>query len=193
MPCWIETYGKPVVVDECGYEGDIGRLWGDLSPEELVLRFWLGFTSGGYVGHGETYLNDQEQLWWSKGGVLIGQSVSRIAFLRSILEQAPEISPIAPHDPGAVVGESGEPVRITPEGSWNMEAGGLHGKDYFLFYYGMHQPGQRDFQLPVGSYRIDVIDTWEMTIQTAYERASGRVRVDLPRKKFIAIRIQKNQ
>ena len=78
-----------MVVDECGYEGDIHMSWGDLSPEEMVDRFWLGFASGGYVGHGETYVNDEEWLWWSKGGELSGESPQRIAFLREIWEAVP--------------------------------------------------------------------------------------------------------
>lgn len=198
LPHWIAKYHKPVVVDECGYEGDIPMIWGDLSPEELTLRFWLGFTSGGSVGHGETYMNDQDQLWWSKGGVLIGESVARIAFLRQIMEQAPDLSPIMKYDPATMDSSSapspepGAEARIIPEGGWNVEAAGFHGEDYFLFYFGMHQPRQRNINLPEGSYRIDVIDTWEMTIQTAVEAASGRLRVDLPGKKYMAIRIQKN-
>ena len=43
----------------------------------MVLRFWLGFTYGGSVGHGETYLNEQDQLWWLKGGELYGGRARR--------------------------------------------------------------------------------------------------------------------
>ena len=49
-------WGKPVVVDECAYEGDIDQGWGNITGEELVRRFWEGAVRGGYVGHGETYL-----------------------------------------------------------------------------------------------------------------------------------------
>lgn len=205
VPMWLKKYGKPVVVDECGYEGDIHMMWGDLSPEELVMRFWLGFTQGGYVGHGETYVNDEEVLWWSKGGQLRGESVPRIAFLRSIFEQAPGLTPIDKPDnefinllemPNreSIFTSSEQAVdRIIAEGRWNMEAGGYHGSDYFLFYFGMHQPGSRNFNLPEGSsYRIDVIDTWNMTIETAMENATGQVRITLPARKFMAIRVQKN-
>jgi hypothetical protein len=188
-----------VVVDECGYEGDIFMMWGDLSPEELMVRFWLGFTCGGYVGHGETYMNDQDLLWWSKGGELIGESVPRIAFLRKIFEQTPRLSPFIKIDPSnvesplALFNEPSKEARIITEGAWNNEAGGYHELDYFLFYYGMHQPKQRNFHLPEGSFRIDVIDTWNMTIETAMGYAAGDVSVELPRRKFMAIRIQKNR
>lgn len=59
VPRWLQQYGKPVVVDECGYEGDIHMNWGDLSAEEMIHRFWLGFAAGGYVGHSETYVNPE--------------------------------------------------------------------------------------------------------------------------------------
>jgi hypothetical protein len=61
---WREAYAKPVVVDECGYEGDLDQGWGNISGRELVRRCWEGAVRGGYVGHGETYLNDREELWW---------------------------------------------------------------------------------------------------------------------------------
>ena len=200
VPAWIKKYGKPVVVDECGYEGDIFMAWGDLSAEELVLRFWLGFTSGGYVGHGETYMNDLDQLWWSKGGRLTGQSVARIAFLRQIMEHAPALTPIMRNDSSAAAASSagtphepGEETCIISEGSWNAEAAGFQDQDYYLLYFGMHQPRWRNLNLPAGSYRVDVIDTWNMTLQTATADATGRMRVELPGRKYMAVRIKKNQ
>ena len=61
---WRRECPKPVVVDECGYEGDVEEPWGSLSAEELVHLFWEGFCRGGYVGHGETYLHPDEVIWW---------------------------------------------------------------------------------------------------------------------------------
>ncbi len=84
---WRATYGKPVIDDECEYEGDIPRTWGNISARELVHRCWTLVANGGYAGHGETYLQPQDILWWSKGGVLRGESWRRIAFLRRILEE----------------------------------------------------------------------------------------------------------
>jgi len=195
---WLKKYNKPVVVDECGYEGDIYMMWGDLSPEEMLLRFWVGFTNGGYVGHGETYMNDQDLLWWAKGGSLIGESVKRIAFLREIFEHTPRLSPIMRIDPSTVTSleeafsRRQEAAKVIMEGAWNMVAGGHHQQDFFLFYYGMHQPSLRNFNLPEGSFQVDVIDTWSMTIETWAERATGKISVALPGRKFMAIRIQKN-
>ena len=73
---------KPVVFDEIKYEGDIPLRWGNLSAEEMTHRFWECIIAGGSPGHGECYLSDDDVLWWSKGGVLKGESPARIAFLR---------------------------------------------------------------------------------------------------------------
>jgi hypothetical protein len=203
VPTWLKKYNKPVVIDECGYEGNIHMVWGDLSSEEMVVRFWLGFVQGGYVGHGETYVDENDVLWWSKGGRLKGESVPRIAFLRQIFEHASALTPIENEDmeflnlmdPKRMSHFSGlsREEKVITEGSWNKEAGGYntdHG--YYLFYFGMHQPASRNFNLQEGTYRIDVIDTWNMTIETVAENATGQVKVDLPARKFMAIRIQKN-
>jgi len=81
-PEWIGTWHKPVIFDECKYEGNIPKRWGDISAREMTRRFWLGMANGAYVGHGETYLDSHDILWWSKGGLLHGQSASRIALSR---------------------------------------------------------------------------------------------------------------
>ena len=75
----IEQHRKPVVVDECCYEGNIPHRWGNITAEEMVRRFWEGAVHGGYVGHGDTFLHPQDILWWARGGVLHGQSAARLA------------------------------------------------------------------------------------------------------------------
>ena len=74
---------KPVIWDEVQYEGDLPRPWAQLSGPEMTDRFWWGTTLGAYVGHSEAllqpgYVDDDQLLWWSKGGKLHGRSVSRI-------------------------------------------------------------------------------------------------------------------
>ena len=88
---WRDQYRKPVVVDECRYEGDIPRALGRSSRRRRwCSRFWERHAcAAATVGHGETYLHPQDILWWSKGGVLHGESPARIAFLRRVLEQGP--------------------------------------------------------------------------------------------------------
>ena len=121
---WREAYGKPVIVDECGYEGDIDQGWGNLSGQELVRRFWEGAVRGGYVGHGETYLNEREELWWSKGGELTGDSPPRIRFLLEVIDAAPD---------GAL-----EPL----PSDWDVRWGGADG--YRIAYFGFGRPRYRD-------------------------------------------------
>jgi hypothetical protein len=182
VPTWLKQYKKPVVVDECGYEGDISRAWGSMSAEALVEMFWLGFATGGYVGHGETYWNPEEILWWAKGGELTGESPARIAFLREIIEAvpAPGLSPFADEETRTVI----------PEGFYKGMAAGHRGDDYYLLYLARHQPRFRNFNLPAGKhYQIDIIDTWNMTIERFADNASGQVEVELPRKKYLAVRI----
>ncbi|MBB4051245.1 hypothetical protein GGR20_000863 [Devosia subaequoris] len=175
---WREKYGKPVSIDECCYEGDISELWGNISGQKLVRRFWDGTVNGGYVTHGETYYNDEEVLWWAKGGKLVGESVARIAFLRRILEEGPDegLDPIQSTTAyriqmqggldnvqlqqlfGTAPGEEGWP-RVT---SWWATAGQPH--RYYLSYLGENQPHEYAVAVPPAErYSATLIDTWEMT------------------------------
>ncbi len=172
---WRRQYGKPVVVDETLYEGTISEPWGNITAEEMVRRFWVGLTHGGYVGHGETYLHPDDILWWSKGGVLHGESPERIAFMRRIMEGGPE--------------RGFDPVPWWR--SWKAHAVGK-GDDYILLYWGVRQPGEMTLELPA-RYRADVIDTWEMTITPVEGVLEGEVTVPLPGRPYIALRLRKEQ
>jgi Domain of unknown function (DUF5060)/Domain of unknown function (DUF5605)/Protein of unknown function (DUF4038) len=167
---YVAQYRKPVIYDECKYEGNIPKRWGNISAQELVRRFWIGTVSGAYVGHGETYLDPHDVLWWSKGGVLHGQSPARIAFLRKILEDAPA------------------------EGLDNLSTyylgAGRPGK-YYLFYFDLSQPAEYEFDLAPGPrYRADLIDPWEMTVTPVAGTFSGKFNMKLPGKPFLAVRFE---
>ncbi len=169
---WRELHRKPVVVDECGYEGNIDRGWGNLPAWELVRRCWEGAARGGYVGHGETYVNPDNVLWWSKGGVLRGESPVRIAFLREVLEDAPAegLDDMSEHDM-ACAGKAGE---------------------YYLMYFGFRQPAFRQLQLPSEvEGRGESMDTGEMTITLVEGTCSGECEVQLPGKPYIALRVSR--
>ena len=168
---WRDNYRKPVIVDECAYEGNINHGWGNITAFEMVRRFWEGYLRGGYVTHGETYLNDEEILWWSKGSVLIGDSPKRISFLKNILDEGPD---------------SG----ITPiEYSWDLVCGGIKDK-YYLFYFGYNQPKFRTFNLPEDkNFSVDIIDTWGMTIKKMNGSFKGQFKLDLPGIPYIAVRM----
>lgn len=201
---WMERYHKPVIIDECGYEGNNRMTWGDLSPEEMVLRFWNGFCQGGSVGHGETYVNDESILWWSKGGLLSGTSVPRIAFLREIFENAPlltslpirereDIDIFNPAIRAQFFTRSDDPSqKFLRMAAWQGSTCGFNLEaQYFIFYFGTHQPSARIYDLPEGNhYKVDLIDTWNMTIKTVAEHAAGQLRIEMPTRKFMAIRIE---
>ena len=167
---WRMRWAKPIVIDECGYEGDIDQGWGNLTGEELVRRFWEAGVRGGYLGHGETYLNADDELWWSKGGELIGTSPARIALLQAILAESPTgvLDPL-PSD-------------------WDAPWGGVAGQ-YQVGYFGLMRPTFRSIVLPSGDFAIDVIDTWNMTIDRLPGVHTGTVRVELPARQYMAIRL----
>ena len=168
---WRERWGKPVVIDECAYEGDIDQGWGNITGEEMVRRFWEGAVRGGYVGHGETYLNDEDELWWSKGGALIGSSPERIAFLETIVAAAP--------------GGVWDPL----PSDWDVPWGGVAGQ-YLVAYFGFNRPRFRNVVLPPeGEWVIDIIDTWNMTIERMPGTHSSTARVELPARQFMAVRV----
>lgn len=175
VPRWLMTYEKPVVVDECCYEGDIPDPWGNISAVELVNRMWTGFALGGYVGHGETYLCPEEALWWSKGGILRGEAPERIAFLRSIMESMPE-PPVYP-----------EFYREFP---WKVD-GLNYGGETFLFYFGVRQPKRKHYRLPEGNeYEAVYFDAWNMTIEKI-GRYSGETDVSLPGRPYCGLILKK--
>ena len=191
-----DVYCKPVVFDEVKYEGDIPRRWGNLSAEELVFRFWEGTVAGTYVGHGETYLSSDNVLWWSKGGVLKGQSPARLAFLKKVLDDSPKEG-------------------IDPVDKWQQPEYGGRAPNYYLVYLGKQTPKSWQFLLPkppVGPglpsaegmrLTADVLDTWNMTVTPVagvfilhktdnyfYGDKAGRA-IELPGRPYMAIRIKR--
>jgi hypothetical protein len=171
---WRARWGKPVVVDECGYEGDIEWGWGNLAPQELVRRCWEGVVRGGYVTHGECFRDDDaDVLWWAKGGELKGESTARITFLRTVLEEIPA-----------------DAAGLDPLPSdFDVPAAGIPGR-YHLLYFGVMQPRLRTFSLPLGTtYRAHVIDTWNMTVTELPGTYEGRFTLELPARPYIAVRL----
>ena len=56
---------------------------------------------------GETYLSDDDVLWWAKGGKLKGKSPERIAFLRELMESLPSaIEPFSDIKPARIIRSS---------------------------------------------------------------------------------------
>lgn len=169
-------YGKPVVWDEISYEGNIDMGWGNISGQELTRRFWEASLRGGYAGHGETFMDPENDiLWWSHGGELHGESPARIRFLHQILCETPGLG----LKRGEGIFDEVVGVPDTP-----MYQGG-----YEIHYYGFGRPSFRDFHKEEDvSYRVEVIDTWKMTITDAGVH-SGKFRISLPGKEYMAIRL----
>ncbi len=173
-------WGKPIVWDEIAYEGNIDMGWGNISGQELVRRFWEASMRGGYAGHGETYVDPENDiLWWSHGGELHGESQTRIRFLHEILCQTPGLGLTLQK------GMFDETVAV-PD---TMEASFPGGADYEIHYYGFGRPSFRTFRKgEEEKWKVEIIDTWEMTITDAGVH-TGTFRIDLPGKEWMAIRL----
>lgn len=167
---WRRKYRKPVIFDECRYEGDVEYGWGNLSPQEMTAMFWRSLVHDIYAGHGETYLHPDSILWWSKGGVLHGGSPERIAFFRKYLEEVPENGLKIINDYGA--GKYGE---------------------YYIYYFDKEAPVSHTFTMPGNRwYRVEVIDTWNMTGKALGDRFRGTFTIDLPGRQYMAVKITRS-
>jgi hypothetical protein len=163
---WRADWRKPVVFDECRYEGNIASRWGNISADALTRRFWIAAAQGTYCGHGETYLSPEDILWWSHGGVLHGSSPAKIAFLRKLLEETIAIG----QGPIGFTSISDDPV------------GARRGNDSVIFYYfDEHQPAEETYTLPEGKiYTAEYIDTVQLTRTPLPGEYSGKADVKLP-------------
>lgn len=169
---WRELYRKPVIIDECVYEGNIPNDWGNLTAEEMMNRFWIAWCRGAYCTHGETYLHPESILWWSKGGKLYGKSAERIAFLHRIMTEAPAEGVYPLHN------------------LWNKETHLIKDREWYLYYYGNSQQAAATFTLPKDiKFRLEVIDAWNMTITPVAGEFSGRAEIPLPGRPYIAVRV----
>lgn len=204
----IKKYQKPLMVDECCYEGNIPMNWGNISGFELAHRFWTICMQGGYCTHGETFLNEEEILWWSKGGKLAGESPARIGFLKQILEALPGPLVYSGKDyteesfevlKRTVPEEQKQDrfVRLMLDSPWKEAKGMLNagreceancGDEVYIKYYGKHCTCQGKLVLPENHcYDVEVIDIWEMTRNTILEDVTGTVQIPLPGKEGIAV------
>ncbi|MBD0378637.1 DUF5605 domain-containing protein [Paenibacillus sedimenti] len=160
---WREAVAKPIVIDEISYEGNSSRRWGNISGEELTYRFWEGLSRGGFVGHGESFIDRETRAWISSGGKLYGESTERIAFLRKIMEEGPA-----------------DWMKAGQEGTYKM------------LYFGRHQHAYKYVELRQDiSFRMEIIDTWNMTVTPLKGTFRGATKVELPGKPYMALRMIK--
>ncbi len=217
VPDRILKHNKPICVDECCYEGNLPEAWGNLSAEEMTARFWMAIASGAYCTHGETFLDENDIVWWSKGGTLKGQSPKRIQFLKDIVETFPK--PLNPYKAAPFKFMDNLPDEVkanfdaTPAGSSfplaiaqsdPEEAAVLNVFEHeytarsednsvILKYLYLRCQAFDRLSLPEGkSYKVEVIDTWNMTKITVFENATGKIKVDLPGHPYMAILATEN-
>ncbi len=163
IPEWLAKFGKPVVIDEMCYEGNIEQDWGNISPQEMLRRMWKTVVNGGYPGHGECY--DLENVWWSHGDILHGESYKRFGLLLQVMNEA-----------GG---------HLLP-GRYTMAA--TADESTILYYYGEHRPDCKRYKFEGKTYRVDVIDTWNMTVETV-GTFTDSCYVELPGREYMALRM----
>lgn len=152
------VYHKPVIYDEVGYEGNLKQRWGRYSPEKMTYLVWMGVIAGTYVTHGETYWNGNvsDTIFWAKGGTFKGQSWKRIAFLRDIVEGGP--------GPLELADVSRDNQTSTAGNGWHIVYFGKEMHDSWLFNLPVKNAGYQKLA-PGTRFKVEVIDTWNMTIQ----------------------------
>ena len=179
-------YGKPVVLDEIAYEGNIPCGWGNIRGEEMVRRFWEGAMRGGYPGHGETILTGETDgkdpvLWWSHGGKLRGESWKRVRFLLKILSETPG------HGLKRKTIEWDCTTAVPEDDAAAEETG------YRIDYFSFMCPSSRTYDMKDGgAWAAEVIDTWNMTAEPAGTFA-GKFTVPLPGRPYMAIRLRRRR
>lgn len=206
---WRRQYNKPVVIDECCYEGNIRHMWGSISGKEMTNRFWRVVTMGGYCTHGETFLDPKDEvLWWGKGGRLKGESPARIAFLRGIVEELPgpiepteswleKILHMSPEEKKKQMEQADNFVRVLLRMddeelaefiSSEFVYQGHCGEDAYLIFYDQRTCAIDVLELPdANTYRVELIDTWNMTRTVLLENVSGKTELSLPGKEGMAV------
>jgi hypothetical protein len=121
---------------------------------------------GAYATHGESF---QSSRYFWKGGTPVGKSFDRVSWLTNEIFQNKK-KPIS-------------------SGLTNVhESLANAGDTYYLYYFGKESGSNKTIDLPEGNkFLIDVIDTWNMTVEEKGSY-SGKVMIEIPDKKYIAIR-----
>ena len=175
---YMRQYRKPVVYEDMGFEGDLPFGYGNLPAEELVRRFWEVAVRGGYPCHGESYLSDDDKVWFSHGGTLKGVSQERLNFLAEIMREVPG-SGLMEDD------EEWDSVCGVPSDEYNA-----YNQSQYIYYYSFMRPAYREFYIDDDTeYLAEIIDTWNMTIRKV-GIYNGQFKLELPAKPYIAVRLR---
>lgn len=177
IPKWIEEYQKPVVDDECRYEGNIEFGWGDNTAKGMMDLFWRVILRGGGCTHGETYIDKPDTkrpIWWAHGGKLYGQSQKKINFLVDLLKDN---------------GFDWVKPQATSGPHWELAVGSTPDERRWLVYFGENQPEFEllDF-LPKGKkYSAKLINAWDETVKEFDQVIDGQHKFHLPRNEYQAL------
>lgn len=181
VPKWLDDYQKPIVFDECRYEGNIEFGWGDNSAQGMVDNVYRIVLRGGYATHGETYIdrpNTTRPIWWAHGGVLRGESHKRISYLEQLLasNNFTYINPLAIQGP-----------------HWELAVGESPDGQHILAYLGDNQPEFEifDFLPQDKAYTADLVDTWNMTLTHLSDHVDKDSYFHIPRKPYQAVLLTK--
>ncbi len=168
----LAAWNKPIIYDEIQYEGNIARRWGNLSPEEMTHRFWRAIIYGVYATHGETYMTADGSPVWSDAGELHGSSPARITYLRKLLEKTGTTGLMAVENPYYL--NAGNPGQV------------------ILYYFDYHCVGEYVFPLPPKvNFKATLIDPWAMTETTLPGTFSGKSKITLTGKPYMAVLFEK--
>lgn len=180
-PHWLKKYNKPVIFDECRYEGKLEFGWGDNSAHGMIDNVYRIVLRGGYATHGETYIdkpNTKRPIWWAHGGILRGKSPKRISYLQKLLANNgfTYIIPLALQGP-----------------HWELAVGASPDHSHILAYLGENQPEFElfDFLPQNSSYTAQLIDVWNMTMSDLNVTVDNKHFFHIPRKPYQAILLTK--
>jgi hypothetical protein len=169
----LRRFGKPVVVDEYGYEGANGTGFGTLSGVEEIEAQWNVTMAGGYGSHGDCYVHPGDILWWAVGGDLDGDSPARYGFLPKLMHEMPfgEMQPLPEqiHGGGAqLLGKRGSYYLVHLPRAPRTSAAAAPGTPAFATPQLGGAGGFNNVQIDLdpGTYRVDMIDSWTMRVYT---------------------------
>ena len=164
----VRAHRKPAVLD-VGAEGDLPIPSGGRTAEDLVASAWWAVCRGGYVAHAEQFARHS---WSRHGGSLDGQAAPRLAFLAEVLAAAP----------GDLARDPAESKTFTL----------THPGQYYLQYHGLHRYSTHAYAVPADAeFTVELLDTWNMTTEQLPGTFSGEFVLELPRRPYLAVRVQR--
>lgn len=161
------TYKKPVINDEYQYEGNLIDDWGNVSGIEETIRHWLATMAGCYATHGECFKinGNRNDIFWTYGGKITGESASRISFMKKLLNDIPF-------------------TKMEPDFTLSDGRGSYYLKDKTDCFLSLYLPEAQkrartiNFGITDGTertYKITVYDLWNECVLREFEYTHGEL------------------